>query len=112
METNASIICACLPIVYSLLVLRRGKDTTTNYGSRTTGIKPSGGYKKSADSTMKSFKSVGCKQDWEMSTISMEQNSHYVRIDSEAQASDQKELLERPPMALPHMKQEFQISTS
>lgn len=97
-ELNASIICANLPVIYTLF--KAGID------NRTKGVSyPSG------QSTFGSKKPLhGKYEDLEMSKVTMNSNLHNVRIETGDALYEQGSISDREPLSPPHVRREFRIT--
>ncbi|KAK7225806.1 hypothetical protein V2G26_013809 [Clonostachys chloroleuca] len=115
-ETNTSIICACLPTVYSLFA-QNGERHAKKVSTSLLGASGfSSGRDRSAISGFKSTK--GSKEsEWQtsqisMQNISMHHSSHYVRIESDVMAQNQDRQANHSAMAPPQMRREFEVSST
>lgn len=97
-ELNASIICANLPVIYSLF--KAGIDNRTKVSCYPSG-QPNFRSKKLLE---------GKYEDLEMSKVTMNSNLHNVHIETGNDPYEQDSISDREPLSPPHVRREFRIT--
>lgn len=97
-ELNASIICANLPVIYSLF--KAGSGNATKESSYNSGPSSFGSKKPLR----------GKYEDLEMSKVTMHSNLHNVRIETGTVPGEPHNISDREPLSPPHVRREFRIT--